>query len=79
MKVVGQTKDIKVLEVVAVTNNSLEMENGKVSENSLKTEDHSGQEGRLGRINYHQLGPIEEIMDLAPIKNDPINMVGDPY
>ena len=66
-----------MLEVVAVTNNSLEMENGKVLENSLKTEDHSGQEGPLGRINYHQLGPIGEIMDLAPIKNDPINMVGD--
>ena len=79
MIVVGQTKDNKVLEVVAVTNNNLEMENGKVSGNSLKTEDHSGQEGRLGRINYHQLGPIEEIMDLAPIKNDPINMVGNPH
>ena len=77
MFVVGQTKDNKVLELVAVTNNSLEMENGKVSGNSLKTEDHSGQEGHLGRINYHQLGPIGEIMDLAPIKNDPISMVGD--
>ena len=62
-----------------MTNNSLEMENGKVSGNSLKTEGHTGQEGRLGRINYHQLGPTEEIMDLAPIKNDPINMVGDPH
>ena len=77
MIVVGQTKDNQALEVV--TNNSLEMENGKVLENSFKTEDHSGQEGHLGRINYHQLGPIEEIMDLAPIKNDPINMVGDPH
>ena len=62
-----------------MTNNSLEMESGKVLENNLKTEDHIGQEGHLGRINYHQLGPIEEIMDLAPIKNDPINMVGNPH
>ena len=62
-----------------MTINSLEMENGKVLGNSPKTEHHSGQEGHLGRINYHQLGPIGEIMDLAPIKNDPINMVGDPH
>ena len=62
-----------------MTNNSLEMENGKVLENSLKTEDHSGREGHPGRINFHQLGPIGEIMDLAPIKNDPIDMVGDPH